>query len=427
MIILSHPTGNANVRQAALALQEHGLLAEWWTAIAPFPDALWLRRAPKKLAEQLLRRTPPEALRGKMRLAPWREAGRLLASRLGWTKLTCHERGVLSVDAVYRDLDRRVSRRLSAATGDQISGVYAYEDGAVESFRVARTRGWLRCYDLPIGYWRFWRRMLEEETEREPEWVPTLQGATDSTEKFARKDEELRLADRIFVASSFTRKTLAEAPGSLAPVEVIPYGTPPPHADEPLTHTGPLRVLFVGSLGQRKGLSYLLEAVKQVRSGVTLTLIGARTSAACAPLERALATHRWIPSLPHEQILREMRAHDVLVFPSLFEGFGLVLLEALSQGLPVIATPHTGAPDVIRDGIEGFIVPIRSSEAIANALERLAGDRSLLGAMKHAAWRRSSELTWESYRETLATFVNAALPTSEARPSMTDRFVLPSL
>jgi len=66
-----------------------------------------------------------------------------------------------------------------------------------------------------------------------------------------------------------------------------------------------------------------------------------------------------------------MAAHDVFVFPSLFEGFGLVLLEAMAMGLPVITTPHTAGPDLIREGMEGFIVPIRHSTAIAERLEQL--------------------------------------------------------
>jgi glycosyltransferase involved in cell wall biosynthesis len=115
--------------------------------------------------------------------------------------------------------------------------------------------------------------------------------------------------------------------------------------------------------------------------------------------------------MPNSEILREMRAHDVLVLPSLFEGFGLVLLEALSQGLPVITTANTGAPEMMQDGVEGFIVPIRDSEAIAERLSCFLADRTLLQEMKHAALRRSAEMSWTSYRRKLAQAVNAHLNT----------------
>ena len=316
--------------------------------------------------------------------------------------LTRHERGMFSIDAVYRSLDRAAARRVATLGG--LSAVYAYEDGAAATFRAARERG-LRCiYDLPIGYWRVAHALYAEEREREPQWAVTLTGTLDSPEKLARKDEELAAADVVMVASSFTRKTIEAAPCPPKPVHVIPYGAPlsAPLEAAPRAREGKLKVLFVGSLGQRKGLSYLLEAVAMLPHAVELTLVGAKTVENCVPLNEALARHRWIPSLPHDEILREMSRADVFVFPSLFEGFGLVLLEAMSQGLPIIATAHTAAPDLIEEGGSGFIVPIRSAQAIAEKLDLLARDSRLLSAMSHAARETAAGYTWEQYRARLS-------------------------
>jgi glycosyltransferase involved in cell wall biosynthesis len=126
-------------------------------------------------------------------------------------------------------------------------------------------------------------------------------------------------------------------------------------------------------------------------------------------LDHALSIHRWIPSLPREKILEEMRRHDVLVFPSLFEGFGLVVTEALSQGLPVITTSHTCGPDVLTDGREGYLVPVRDPNAIADRLESLAGNRSLLSDMSAAALEKARELSWSGYRNRLAGMVRRVL------------------
>ena len=174
---------------------------------------------------------------------------------------------------------------------------------------------------------------------------------------------------------------------------------------EPSTErsAGPLRVLFVGSLGQRKGLSYLLEAVRRLGPAhVELTLLGHKTVAGCAPLDDATCTHRWIPTLPHAEVLAEMARQDVLVFPSLFEGFGLVILEAMSRGLPVITTAHTAGPDVIEDGADGFLVPIRSADAIAERLEILLTRSALLTDLRQAARRKAAALGWELHRHRLA-------------------------
>jgi glycosyltransferase involved in cell wall biosynthesis len=100
-----------------------------------------------------------------------------------------------------------------------------------------------------------------------------------------------------------------------------------------------------------------------------------------------------------------MQQHDVLVLPSLFEGFGLVILEAMAQGLPVITTAHTAGPDVISQGVDGFIVPIRSAEAIAARLDQLASTPNLLREMKQAAQDKAKLQRWENYRESLLQMV----------------------
>ena len=413
MILFSHPTGNANVRHAALALAEAGLLAEFWTGVSWNPEAAVNRLLPGKIRNQLCRRALPEMLRARARHVPWREAGRMLASQLGLSGWIAHETGAFSIDAVYRGLDRAVARRVERAAG--LEAVYAYEDGAARTFAAAKARGLCRIYDLPIGYWRVAHEIYAEEKLREPQWAMTLTGTLDSPEKLARKDEEIAAADAVVCASSFTRNTIAAAPCAAGkPVHVIPYGSPvSPVAANPERHGGKLRVLFVGGLGQRKGLSYLLKAVEMLPRTVELTLVGMKTAEDCAPLNAALARHRWIPTLPHAEVLREMGRHDVFVFPSLFEGFGLVILEAMSQGLPVIATEHTAGPDLIEEGQSGFIVPIRSAEAIAEKLELLAGDPGLLCAMKAAALETAARHTWERYRAQLAEVVAAEMQKGE--------------
>ncbi len=389
MILLSHPTGNENVRQAALAFQEADLLGEFWTCLNWNSHGVIDRLLPAAVRNQVRRRAASAELRPFVRTLPMFELGRLL---FGWPE----------IDAVMSDLDRRVAARLRTKS-KPFDLVYAYEDGALASFKAAREVDVSCVYDLPIGYWRAAQKIYAEEREREPAWAETLTGTRDSEEKLARKEEELHLADHVVVASSFTKQTLATASFS-ASVSVIPYGAPTVAEDDARTRRSAslreqrLRVLFVGSLGQRKGLSYLLRAVDSLGNGVELTLLGRKTSDQCKPLEAATRRHRWIPSLPHGEVLALMRQHDVLVLPSLFEGFGLVLLEAMAQGLPVITTPHTAGPDLLQEGIDGFIVPIRSAEAIAEKLELLATDRVRRTAMKEAARRGAAERSWADYR-----------------------------
>lgn len=409
MVIFTHPTGNANARHAALGLQRAGLLSEFWTCINYRASPTVERVLPKRLTTRLRRRAYPEALVDCMHSSPLREVVRLLAPRVGLGPLVRHEVGPFSVDAVYQSLDREVSHRLSAQS---FRGVYAYEDGAEYSFREASRRGMATLYDMPSGYWRAARTLLEEEEQLQPDWAATLTANHHSPRRGVRKDAELALADVVFVASSFTRRTLDMASQFKGPIVLVPYGAPkPPPSITRIERTASekLRVLFVGSLGQRKGLSYLFAACNTLKGAVELTVIGQKPTTSCAALDHELRGVRWLPSCPYHQVLVEMARHDVFVFPSLFEGFGLVLLEAMAMGLPVITTPHTAGPDLIDDGVQGFIVPIRSATAIVDRLEILRRDTTRRADMAFRARLRARDFTWDNYGDTLAACVAESL------------------
>jgi len=420
MLILAHPTGNAFVRELGAALATANLLSEFHTCLDYPADERWLGFVPEGWRREARRRRLPDALKPFARLHPWRELARLFALRRLLPALGRHETGFCSIDQIYQSLDRQVAARLPACSASR--AVYLYEDGALASFTAARARGLTRFYDLPIGYWRAAKRILSEEAELSPEWAGTMPTLVDSPAKLARKDAELAQADTVFVASTFTRNTLAEAPHAPTDVVVTPYGAPlilaarPTPARAPGT---PFRVLFVGSLGQRKGTRYLLEAMAALGPGFELTLIGTLPAARCDPLAAALRRHRHIPSLPHGEILAEMSRHHAFVFPSLFEGFGLVLLEAMACGLPVIATPHTAAPDIVREGRDGFIVPIRDTAAIAERLTWLAADEDRRQTMGQQARCRAQQFTWDSYTKSMISAISTRLTMRASAPEPT--------
>jgi glycosyltransferase involved in cell wall biosynthesis len=412
MLVLSHPTGNANSRAAALGLAQRGQLAAFHTCIATFPGSALDHLGGLPGLRELRRREFPAALRGLTHLWPWREGGRLLASRLRMHSWTAHETGPFSVDAVYQSLDAHVAATLRQRRGRGITGVYAYEDGAQASFEAAKALGIACFYDLPIGYWRAARRLLAVEHERWPEWASTMTGFVDSDKKLARKDRELELADRIFVASSFTKKTLQDFPGRALQAEVIPYGFPPAAASKAQApdERGPLKLLFVGGLSQRKGIADLFAAVDAIGDAVSLTVVGGKAGPPNAALDAALLKHRWIPSLPHAEVLAQMRAHDVLVFPSLFEGFGLVITEAMSQGTPVITTDRTAGADLIVHGHNGWLVDAGSTASLRRAIEALVAQPAQIAQASEAALATARQRPWAVYEHELASALVAPSP-----------------
>ena len=410
MILFNHPTGNANVRAALVGLFEAGILKEFHTSVATYPGNFWEILGKSKLGKEFNRRKFDERLDRLTVQHPFRELGRMLTSRLKLKWFNRHETGIFSIDAIYQAMDKITARRL-LKNPQAFTGVYAYEDGALETLTVAKKHNLMGIYDLPIGYWRTARKLLEGEFERMPEWSSTLTGFSDSIAKLNRKDAELATAAKIVVASSFTANTLKDYPGKLPAAIVVPYGFPEVTTEKnrpwrgPVTKGKPLRLLFVGGLSQRKGIADLFAVVKSLGAVVSLTVIGNKFTADCPALDRELARHRWIPSLPHEGILEEMRSHDVFVFPSLFEGFGLVITEAMSQGTPVITTERTAGPDLITHGENGWLVKAGSTESLLHQLEALVENPEAVSAAGVQARKTAAARPWSVYGRELATAI----------------------
>lgn len=405
-VLLSHPTGNQNVRNAVLSLVEAGMLAEFWTTVAWNPQRAWNRLLPSRIATLLQRRAYRDVPWECIRATPWREMVRLAAGLTPQGRSLTFAEGPFSIFGVYRSFDGKVARRLGSLRPD---AVYCYEGGALETFREARQRGIPTIYELTSSYWHWVRDLLNREAARRPDLVELLPSLADSEEHLRRKDEELALADMVVVASDHVRRTLEGAVAGDT-IRVVHYGAPEPRPrqPQPADPARPLRVLFVGALVQHKGIGDLLDAVDGMGSRVELTLVGRRFRPN-ARVDAACRRWRWRESLAHDEVLNWMLQSDVLVLPSLGEGFGLVVTEALACGLPVIVTPHVGASDLIRDGQEGFVVPIGSADTIAERLRALDGDRALLAAMSRRAQAAAAANSWASYRVNLQKTIRAAI------------------
>jgi glycosyltransferase involved in cell wall biosynthesis len=408
-LILTHPTANANVRAVLDGFEKANALYEFRTSVATFPGNFlgYLSKLPG--FSEFKRRGFSPAVKEVTHTYPWFELGRMLASKLKFDSLIQHETGRFSIDSVYRNFDEWVASSITKRRNNNVaSAVYAYEDGALATFKKARSLGIQCLYDLPIGYWLTAQRLLSKELERWPDWAATLTGFNDSQIKLDNKDEELKLADHIFVASSFTASTLKDYPGKLAPVSVIPYGFPPVGENRNYSSLSsrPLKVLFVGGLSQRKGIADLFSAVDNIGKSIELTVVGRKLVNNCLPLNEALVKHKWIPSLPHAEVLKLMRENDVLVFPSLFEGFGLVITEAMSQGTPVITTERTAGPDLIRHGENGWLVNAGSSAALQSALEDILLHPEILAENGRLARESAKKRPWAVYGQELVEAVS---------------------
>ena len=369
-VLISHTVGNANTRSAVYGLFNKGILHSFHVCVAVFKSSWYYKYLETGYLKLFKKRTFGDSIRKSTYCYPFRELGRQFSQLLKLSVFVKGEGKCFSSYTICQRLDQDVSKFLQKKH-NEISAVYCYEDIALKTFKTAKKYNIKCLYDLPIGYWRYMKQLLELEKGKNPDWAITLGGLDDSEYKHKNKDKELELADHIFVASSFTKKSLELYPGKLPKISVIPYGFP--SINEKRVYTPfkgrRIKVLYVGGLSQRKGISYLFDAIKGLEDKIELSVIGAGNMERCSSLKHALSSCKYLGTMSHDLVLKQMSDNDVLIFPSLFEGFGLVITESMSQGTPVITTDRTCGPDIMTNGKDGWIVEAGTSEPIRALLK----------------------------------------------------------
>jgi glycosyltransferase involved in cell wall biosynthesis len=202
------------------------------------------------------------------------------------------------------------------------------------------------------------------------------------------------------VPSGFALRSFVEFGVDPGKLHRIPYGVNLDRFTRIAPRGSKFRILFVGQLGVRKGIGYLLTAFRRAAlPGATLVLAGARNAETAMLLGNAtMADVEFTGVLTRDQIALEMSRASVLVLPSIEEGLAMVQGQAMACGCPIIATVNAGAEDLFTHGKEGFIVPIRDPDAIATALTKLHQDRELLQSMSEAALQRARHIGgWDQY------------------------------
>jgi glycosyltransferase involved in cell wall biosynthesis len=215
---------------------------------------------------------------------------------------------------------------------------------------------------------------------------------------FDRLAEEWAAADLIFVNSEFSRRAIHSQGVPLEKLAVVPLAY---EAEAPLDHKTvsppekPLQVLWLGQIVLRKGIPYLFEAARKLQSENIRFAVAGRLGISAEALKTAPPNLQVLGKVTREEAIRLYHAADLFVLPTISDGFAITQLEAMSYGLPVITTPNCG--DVVTPGVDGQILPIRDSDALAAAIAALHHDRSRLQAMSDAARAKSRLFTLDRY------------------------------
>ena len=280
-------------------------------------------------------------------------------------------------------------------TGPDCDILMSLSGGGLASGRAVQARGGRYICDRGSTHQRYQMLLLADEYSRVG--IPFMPLPERS---IVREEHEYAQADAITVPSRFAARSFIECGVAASKVHVIPYGVDLDHFSRRAPRDSSFRILFVGQLGVRKGIGYLLKAFRRASiPGAQLVLAGSSSSETKALLQGDNLKDVEFPGiLTREGVALEMSRASVLVLPSIEEGLAMVQAEALACGCPVIATANSGAVDLFEHGKEGFIVPIRDPDSIAAALVKLHQDKSLLDHMSHAARARALQLGgWRVY------------------------------
>jgi glycosyltransferase involved in cell wall biosynthesis len=287
---------------------------------------------------------------------------------------------------------------ISAGLGGA-GGVYVFNSAGLELLEHARNLGLKTVMEQTIAPTETELKILARENAAHPDWEPAASRNELADELAGRERAEWKNADIILCGSEFVREGIAACGGPVERCKVVPYGVDTRFKTRSAReNTGTLRVLTVGAAGLRKGTPYLLAAAQALGAKIKFTLAGHIGVSEAA--RRSLERHTEIlGAVPRAEVSKLYGEADVFLLPSLCEGSATATYEALAAGLPVITTPNAGS--VVRDGVDGYIVPVANAEAIVEKLELLAKDRDLLNKMSAHALQRSSEFTLEAYSRRL--------------------------
>ncbi len=389
-VLLAHP-GTQHAFHLARELEQRHLLGEFWTGFALSEGSL---AAGLVAALPGFRGLHNRIVRGiaadKLHTRPRHELHALWQLRRGGdSHRVLHERNQRFQDAIPDEALRRND------------AIIAFDTSA---WRLAlRTQSMARplFLDRTIAHPAHWQRSSQILAAQYPGWFPPAEPRPEMIA--AAEAEEHRLAHRIVVGGAFARDTLLAEGISSAKIAVNHYGVDwDRFAASPVTVANqkrPLRFLFLGSLLARKGVPVLIEAWRALgprRGDAELWLVGS-----CGALERSL-----IPSLPGLTVKERvpqaavpalLAECDVFVLPSLLEGFGLVLLEALAAGLPIISTPNTGIVDLLLTPKLGTIVAAGEVEPLVAALSAYLAQPPDRAQIRHAALPLRDKFSWTAY------------------------------
>jgi starch synthase len=281
-----------------------------------------------------------------------------------------------------------------------------YNGSGLHTCQYANKKGLITIVEAVNSHVEYQEDLLKEEYQRlNIPWHPFHKAEKN------RRLKEYQQADYILLPSEFVKRSFLDKGFPEEKLIKVPFGFDRINLinlEKFQKKDTFFTVLFVGSISVRKGVRYLIDAFQKLDTpNKKLVIVGPRDRYSGIDDLQLTDDVVFTGILKGKELENAYLSADVFCLPSLEEGMALVQGEALSHGLPIITTTNSGGDDLINDGEEGFIVPIRDADAIFDKLTLLSNDLHLLTKMKLAARKKASTLNgWDECGQTLCSMLN---------------------
>ena len=406
-IIVAHP-GRQHSFHLAEALERHGMLFKYATTVYDSSNSFWMKLTKLFIHGDNLNR-----------------ANKRKMSNVDDSKIVqfCELLGLILL-LVYRiDKSQRFARAFNKFVSNcfqrklasyiiknNIGIVISYDSNSSLLFDVLKEKApkVIRIIDDAHPNRNYLYKVYNDILETAGDFAKTYRACGYLSDKACAETygEESKKADLHIVASHFSMNSVMFNGFKENQIILVPYGVSNSSfkpAEKDYKHK--LNVLFVGEVNQRKGIAQILESARQLKTignvDIVFNIIGGGSSLCSELYEPYKDIVNLRGRVKFDDLQKYYSMSHIFVFPSMGEGFGLVILEALSAGLPVIASRNCGGPDIILDGYNGFLIDAGSTEQLKEKILWFYKHKEELARMSSNAVQSVSNMTWEHYGDNL--------------------------
>ncbi|RZL26906.1 MAG: glycosyltransferase [Pedobacter sp.] len=399
-VVHSFPGLGIFTTETIKAYHESDWLVKMFTTIVIHKDKNWVKALKIILPSYIHKfknRNFNQVPLKKIGIYPYKELIRLFAVRF---------LSLSTTDRIWEWAELSFDKWAAKQLNPEIRMVHAYEHAALATFKKAEELGVFKVLEQTSQHYTHFEKLIKQQFEKYPELKSAYNERVSGKlilKRNERKKQEYALADLIICNSSFTKKTLITGNVEKSKIIVIPLAFPETVKKRPIKQGNIFTFLYAGSLSVRKGTHLLLEIwQKNFSSQTNLELILVGKNLLPQSLTSIKSDNIKIIDFVHQTELEKLYDNaDVFVFPTLADGFGMVITEAMARGLPVIASDHSAGPDLIEHQKNGLIAKSGDLEDLTKQMNWCIENKSLLPEISNQALIKANTYQWADYRENL--------------------------